>query len=72
MYQANLSFALLRRYLSFLTNSGLLKTSDGKENSYVTTDKGHAFLDEFQEFQRYSELVESKRRALERDLEANP
>lgn len=69
MYQANLSFELLRRYLDFLTRSGLLKTVRN-EKSYVTTEKGYAFLEEYHEFQRYSEIVETKRRTLERDLEA--
>lgn len=70
MYQANLSFELLRRYVDFLKRSGLLQTVDRDGKSYVTTEKGHRFLEEYDELRRYSEIVESKRHALEHDLEA--
>jgi predicted transcriptional regulator len=67
MYQGNLSFQLLQKYLDFLTRSGLLKVQEsGKDMVYVATDKGRRFLEEFRELQRYSEMVDTKRKALER------
>jgi predicted transcriptional regulator len=68
MYQANLSFELLRKYLDYLTRAGLLRAGEREARVFVTTAKGHRFLEEFYELRRYSEIVESKRLSLERDL----
>ena len=68
MYQANLSSELLRKYLDALTKSGLLHAPEKGKKLFVITEKGHRFLEQFYELRHYSEIVESKRRALERDL----
>lgn len=50
MYGANLSFAQLNEYLSFLLNTNLLKRD--KENGrtiYKTTAKGFKFLENYEE-----------------------
>jgi predicted transcriptional regulator len=50
MYRANLSFAQLNEYLSFLLEVGLLKeTSDDGKAIYRTTRKGVRFLQNYYE-----------------------
>ncbi len=45
MYGANLSFAQLNDYLSFLISTGLLKTAkEGNRSIFKTTSKGLEFL----------------------------
>jgi len=68
MYLGNLSFDLLQKYLDLLVNLGLLQTRNEKEKIYVATDKGRQFLEDFAELQKHSEVVEAKRRTLERSL----
>jgi len=68
MYQGNLSFDLLQKYLDLLVNFDLLEVGGGAEKSYVATDKGKQFLADYQELQKYSEMAESKKRALETSL----
>ena len=50
MYRANLSFAQLNEYLSFLTKIDLLKIQDenGKK-SYRTTAKGTKYLEKYED-----------------------
>jgi len=68
MYLGNLSFELLRKYLDILVKRGLLEVQDRGEKIYRTTEKGRHFLQEFQELQRDSEVMQSKRQAVERYL----
>ena len=50
MYKANLSFAQLNEYLSFLTEMGLLKVHDEeKKKVYKTTPKGEKYLISYEE-----------------------
>jgi predicted transcriptional regulator len=50
MYRANLSFAQLNEYLSFLTKMDLLKSqNDNKRNIYMITKKGEKYLDKYRE-----------------------
>jgi predicted transcriptional regulator len=67
MYQGNLSFDLLEKYLHILVGSGMLES---KENSkfYVSTSKGLQLLTDYRELIEHSEIAESKRRALEASL----
>jgi len=70
MYLGNLSFDLLQKYLNLLLDSGLVELSaDGK--TYVATEKGRKFLEDFQEFQRSAQAADEKKRVLERSLTAN-
>jgi predicted transcriptional regulator len=48
MYRANLSFAQLNEYLSFLTKMDLLKAqNENKKTIYRTTAKGDKFLEKY-------------------------
>lgn len=68
MYQGNLSFDLLQKYLDMLVNFGLLEIRGGAEKSYIATEKGRRFLEDYRELQKYSEIASSKKRALESTL----
>jgi predicted transcriptional regulator len=68
MYLGNLSFDLLQKYLDMLVNLGLLEIRNGEERVYVATEKGRAFLEDFNELQKHAEVVEAKKRSLETSL----
>ena len=58
MYQANLSYALLNRYLAEVMDAGLVSFV-GSGNCYKITRKGQEFLDKFSEyFERRRQLEE--------------
>lgn len=65
MYLGNLSFDLLQKYLDLLIDYGLIEVHDGQDKTYVATEKGRHFLQEFHELEKYAEVVEEKRRVLE-------
>jgi predicted transcriptional regulator len=72
MYQANLSFKVLQRYLSDITGASLIEFEDAK-NYYVLTDKGSDFLDAYQQYSRTSkhigkqlDVMQNKRSKLEK------
>jgi len=50
MYQANLSYALLSRYLAEVLDGGLVCVDE--EDCYRLTGRGEAFLDRFDEYSR--------------------
>ena len=54
MYQANLSYKLLVRYLKDVIDMGLVKMKD--ENTYELTEKGLKFLEQFEGY--YERRVE--------------
>jgi len=68
MYLGNLSFDLLRKYVDTLIHLDLLKIVEGPERTYVTTEKGCKFLQDFHELNKHEEVVEEKKRVLERLL----
>jgi predicted transcriptional regulator len=68
MYQGNLSFDLLQKYLDMLVKHDLLETRGDSKKSYVATEKGRRFLEDYHELQKHSEVAESKKRTLERFL----
>ena len=50
MYRANLSFAQLNEYLTFLTKMDFLKTeNDDRKNTYITTAKGDKYLKKYED-----------------------
>lgn len=60
MYKANLSFAQLNEYLSFLIRMGLLEIHEEEgKNVYRITDKGKKYLDSYKEI---SGLLEDNKR----------
>jgi predicted transcriptional regulator len=58
MYQANLSFTLLKRYLTEVLEAGLVRCDD--EDCYRLTGRGQAFLDRFGEYSKRCERVEEE------------
>jgi predicted transcriptional regulator len=68
MYLGNLSFDLLQKYLNLLVKYELLELNGSYEKNYVATDKGKQFLADYRELQEYSEMAQSKKRALETSL----
>jgi predicted transcriptional regulator len=68
MYLGNLSFDLLQKYLEMLVNYDLLEVQGGPDKSYVATEKGKQFLEDYYELQKYSQIVDSKKRALEASM----
>ena len=53
MYRANLSFAQLNEYLSFLLRIKLLKLVEQNEKTvYKTTTKGRKYLENYQKIER--------------------
>ncbi|MGA2239754.1 MAG: winged helix-turn-helix domain-containing protein [Candidatus Bathyarchaeia archaeon] len=68
MYLGNLSFDLLQKYLDMLVNYDLLEINGGPDKSYIATEKGKQFLADYYELQKYSEIVDSKKRALEASM----
>jgi predicted transcriptional regulator len=59
MYQANLSYQVLQKYLAEITGASLICFKDG-ERCYVLTDKGRAFLDAYEEYSRTNKHVEKR------------
>ena len=71
MYQANLSYKVLQRYLNELVTASLVRFEDNRQ-CYVLTGKGNEYLDVYKEYARSSKNMEkhindfsSKKRALE-------
>jgi predicted transcriptional regulator len=58
MYQANLSFTLLKRYLTEVLEAGLVSCDD--EEFYRLTGRGLKFLDRFDEYSMRCERVEEE------------
>ena len=50
MYRANLSFAQLNEYLSFLIKMDLLAIQkENKKSNYITTAKGEKYLEKYED-----------------------
>jgi len=71
MYQANLSFTLLNKYLIEATEATLIRL-DEKEGFFMLTPKGKRFLEKYREYsktnkhvERQLKTVQTKRRTLE-------
>lgn len=58
MYQANLSYKLLCRYLEEVINAGLVRFE--KENRYVLTSKGEEFLKKCNEYHKQCKQLEEQ------------
>ena len=72
MYQANLSYKILQKYLAEIAAASLISFDDA-ERCYVLTDKGRSFLDSYYEYSRTNRHLEeglnavrTKRNALEK------
>lgn len=60
MYQANLSYSLLTRYLNFTLKSGLISVSSESEEHYVVTAKGIEFLQRYRRYSQRNKDIEEK------------
>lgn len=59
MFQANLSYKVLQRYLAEITEASLIDFED-ERRCYILTDKGSAFLDAYQEYSRTNRHVNKR------------
>ena len=59
MYQANLSYKVLQRYLSEIINASLVRFEDNRQ-CYMVTGKGHEYLDAYKEYARYNKTMEKR------------
>jgi predicted transcriptional regulator len=57
MYQANLSYKLLQKYLAEVKRSSLVMY-ERKGRCYVLTDKGREFLQAYREYSKHASFVE--------------
>ena len=59
MYQANLSYRILQKYLAELTGASLISYDDARR-CYVLTDKGRVFLDRYNEYSTVNSQMEKR------------
>jgi predicted transcriptional regulator len=59
MYQANLSYKVLQRYLAEITGASLINFEDERQ-CYMLTAKGREFLDAYQEYSKTNRHVEKR------------
>jgi Predicted transcriptional regulator len=78
MYQANLSYKVLQRYLTEIVDAALVTFQDANQ-LYLLTGKGHEYLDAYKEYSRCSRSMEkrlneftTKRKILENLCPAKP
>ena len=57
MYQANLSYKVLQRYLAEITDASLVEF-EGSNQRYRLTVKGHEYLDAYKDYARCSRNME--------------
>jgi predicted transcriptional regulator len=71
MFQANLSYKVMQKYLAEITEASLIGFMD-ERRCFVLTDKGSDFLDAYQEYSRTNRHVNERLddvRAKKSDLE---
>jgi predicted transcriptional regulator len=59
MYQANLSYKVLQKYLAEIVEASLINFED-KRRCYILTVKGREFLDAYQEYFKTNRQVEKR------------
>jgi predicted transcriptional regulator len=59
MYQANLNYKVLQRYLKNITAASLIDFEDA-EQYYVLTQKGQEFLEAYKEYAKTNESIEKR------------
>ena len=57
MYQANLSYRILQKYLTELNGASLISLQDESQR-YVLTPKGQQFLNEYKEYSKTNRHIE--------------
>ena len=53
VYRANLNFKIVNDYLKALRNSGLIDFPDGRQQVFITTEKGTEYIKHFNAFKEY-------------------
>jgi predicted transcriptional regulator len=59
MYQANLSYKVLQRYLNEIVTASLVQFEHSRQ-CYQLTGKGHEYLDAYKEYARLSKTMEKR------------
>jgi predicted transcriptional regulator len=59
MYQANLSYTVLQKYLTEVTNSLLVNYSP-EQQCYQLTERGQNFIELYRQYSRNSQLVQKR------------
>lgn len=59
MYQANLSYAVMQKYLAEITGASLINF-ECEKRCFILTDKGRAFLDAYQKYSKTNKHVEKR------------
>jgi predicted transcriptional regulator len=59
MYQANLSYKVLQRYLAEIMGAALIDFED-KKRCYMITDKGRGFLEAYQKYSKTNKHIEKR------------
>lgn len=59
MYQANLSYKVLQRYLNEVTDASLVHFQ-GETQSYLITPKGQDYLSAYKEYSRTNKSIEKR------------
>lgn len=59
MYQANLSYKVLQRYLSEIVEASLVEYKKHNQR-YFLTFKGQQYLDAYKDYARYSKTIEKR------------
>ncbi len=59
MYQANLSYKVLQRYLNDIVDASLV-SFEGSNQIYLLTSKGQEYLDAYKEYARCSKSMEKR------------
>ena len=59
MYQANLSYKVMQRYLSDITAASLI-SFEATEQCYVLTPKGQDFLEAYKDFDKTNKSIEKR------------
>ena len=60
MYQANLSYKVLKRYLREITEASLM-SFQAAEQCYVLTEKGQEFLEAYRDYAKTNKRIEKRR-----------
>jgi DNA-binding PadR family transcriptional regulator len=59
MYQANLSYKVLQRYLNEITEASLIHFEE-EQQFYALTDKGHEYIEAYKDYARCSKSMEKR------------
>jgi predicted transcriptional regulator len=59
MYQANLSYKVLQKYLADIATAQLI-SFEGERQSYSLTDKGREFLDAYERYSKTNKYAEKR------------